>query len=203
MKEIFEDIIRHNRWKKHPCGPGSTFAYTENLRLNLGKFLEKHNITSMVDAPCGDYSWMNVTKLPSIEKYIGGDIVEFLLNNNQKKYPEIYFQKLDLTCDQLPDVDLLFCRDCLLHLSFEDIDKVFKNISQNNVKYILLSNWYEDAENTRDIQTGNARYINFLESPFNFTNPIDSIIDFVDGFPHRKMVLWPKEVIDNYVKGKE
>ena len=39
MKEIFEDIVKHNRWKKHPCGPGSTFGYTENLRLNLGKFL--------------------------------------------------------------------------------------------------------------------------------------------------------------------
>jgi len=203
MKEIFEDIIKNNRWKKHPCGPGSTFVYTENLRLNLGKFLEKHNITSMVDAPCGDYSWMHVTSLPSITTYIGGDIVDFLLDDNKNKYPDICFQKLDLTCDQLPDVDLLFCRDCLLHLSFEDINKVFKNISRSNIKYILLSNWYEDAENVRDIQTGNARYLNFLEAPFNFKNPIDSIVDFVDGFPRRKMLLWPKEIIDNYIKGKE
>lgn len=203
MKEIFEDIIKNNRWSKHPCGPGSTLKYTKNLRLNLGKFLEKHNITSIVDVPCGDYSWMNVTSLPSVTKYIGGDIVEFLLEDNKKKYPKICFQKLDLTCDQLPDVDLLFCRDCLLHLSFKDIDKVFKNISQSNIKYILLSNWYEDAENIKDIQTGDARYLNFLDAPFNFTTPIDCIVDFIDGFPHRKMLLWDKKVINNYIKGKE
>jgi hypothetical protein len=68
---------------------------------------------------------------------------------------------------------------------------------------VLLSNWYEDAENSRDIQTGEARYINFLESPYNFTQPIDSITDFVEGFPRRKMLLWSKEVIDKYVKGKQ
>jgi len=203
MKEIFEDIVKHNRWKKHPCGPGSTFGYTENLRLNLGKFLEKHNITSMIDAPCGDYSWMSVTDLPSIQEYVGGDIVEFLIKANQEKYPNHKFKQIDLTQDILPNVDLLFCRDCLLHLSFEDIDKVFKNISRSNIKYVLLSNWYEDAENSRDIQTGEARYLNFLESPFNFTQPIDSITDFVDGFPRRKMLLWSKEVIDNYIKGKQ
>lgn len=203
MKEIFEDIVKYNRWKKHPCGPGSTFGYTENLRLNLGKFLEKHNITSMIDAPCGDYSWMSVTDLPSIQEYVGGDIVEFLIKANQEKYPNHKFKQIDLTQDILPNVDLLFCRDCLLHLSFEDIDKVFKNISRSNIKYVLLSNWYEDAENSRDIQTGEARYLNFLESPFNFTQPIDSITDFVDGFPRRKMLLWSKEVIDNYIKGKQ
>lgn len=203
MKEIFEDIVKHSRWKKHPCGPGSTFGYTENLRSNLGKFLEKHNITSMIDAPCGDYSWMSVTELPSIQEYIGGDIVEFLIKSNQEKYPNHIFKQIDLTQDTLPDVDLLFCRDCLLHLSFKDIDSVFKNISRSNIKYVLLSNWYEDAENGRDIQTGEARYINFLESPFNFAQPIDSITDFVDGFPRRHMLLWSKEVIDNYIKGKQ
>ena len=178
-------------------------GYTENLRLNLGKFLEKHNITSMIDAPCGDYSWMSVTDLPSIQEYVGGDIVEFLIKANQEKYPNHKFKQIDLTQDILPNVDLLFCRDCLLHLSFEDIDKVFKNISRSNIKYVLLSNWYEDAENSRNIQTGEARYLNFLESPFNFTQPIDSITDFVDGFPRRKMLLWSKEVIDNYIKGKQ
>lgn len=203
MKEIFEDIIKNNRWKKHPCGPGSTLAYTENLRLNLGSFLEKYQIASMIDAPCGDYSWMHDTELPSIKKYIGGDIVEFLVQENQKKYPAVTFQVLDLTINVLPDTDLLFCRDCLLHLSFQDIDRVFQNISQSNIKYVLLSNWFADAENTRDIQTGQARYINFLEAPYNFGNPIDSITDFVLGFPHREILLWPKETIDNYIKGKK
>lgn len=202
MKEIFEDIIKNNRWRRHPCGPGSTFEYTENLRLNLGNFLEKYKIESMIDAPCGDYSWMNHTTLPSIKTYIGGDIVDFLIEQNQKKYPTISFKVLDLTLDPLPTVDLLFCRDCLLHLSFENIDKVFKNISQSNVKYVLLSNWFDGAENYKDIHTGQVRCLNFLNAPYNFKNPIDSITDFVPGYPHREMMLWSKDTIDTYIKEK-
>jgi hypothetical protein len=202
MKEIFENIVKHKKWKVHPCGPGSTLEYTLNLRSQLGKILEKHNITSMIDVPCGDYSWMSVTDLPSITTYIGGDIVEFLIEENRQKYPKINFKTLDLTIDSLPNVDLLFCRDCLLHLSFADIDKVFDNISRSNIKYILMSNWFEDAENYKDIETGRARYINFLESPFNFKNPIDTITDYINGFPKREMMIWPKSVVDNYIKGK-
>jgi hypothetical protein len=203
MKEIFEDIIKNNRWKKHPCGPGSTIQYTQHLRSHLGNLLTEHNITSMVDAPCGDYSWMSITDLPSIKTYIGGDIVEFLIEKNKSQYANIDFKILDLTSDKLPDADLLFCRDCLLHLSFEDINKVFANISNSNIKYVLMSNWFEDSENQKDIKTGQARYINFLESPFNFKNPIGSIVDYVEGFPRREMLLWPKTVIDDYIKGKK
>jgi hypothetical protein len=202
MKEIFENIIKNKKWKVHPCGPGSTLEYTTNLRLQLGKILEKHNITSMIDAPCGDYSWMSVTNLPSVTTYIGGDIVEYLIKENSQKYPTVNFQVIDLTTDNLPDVDLLFCRDCLLHLSFADIHKIFNKISQSNIKYVFLSNFLEGIENYKDIETGKARYINFLESPFNFENPIDSITDYIDGFPKREMMLWPKAVIDNYINGK-
>jgi hypothetical protein len=202
MKEIFENIIKHKKWKVHPCGPGSTLEYTTNLRSQLGNILEKHNITSMIDAPCGDYSWMSVTELPSITTYVGGDIVEFLIEENSQKYPTVNFKVIDLTTDDLPDVDLLFCRDCLLHLNFADIHKVFNKISQSNIKYVFLSNWFEDAENYKDIETGKARYINFLESPFNFETPIDTITDYVDGFPKREMMLWPKSIIDNYIKGR-
>jgi hypothetical protein len=202
MKEIFEDIVRNKKWKVHPCGPGSTIEYTTNLRSQLGNVLKKHNITSMIDAPCGDYSWMSITDLPSVTTYIGGDIVEFLIKENSQNYPNINFKITDLTTDELPDVDLLFCRDCLLHLNFVDIHKVFNKISQSNIKYIFLSNWFEDAENYKDIETGKARYINFLESPFYFEQPIDTITDYVDGFPKREMMLWPKSVVDNYIKGK-
>jgi hypothetical protein len=202
MKDIFENIIKNKKWKVHPCGPGSTLEYTTNLRSQLGKTLKKHNITSMLDAPCGDYSWMSVTDLPSISAYIGGDIAEFLIKENSENYPNINFKTIDLTTDNLPDVDLLFCRDCLLHLSFEDIDKFFNNVSRSKIKYILTSNWFEDSTNERDINTGDWRYINFLKSPYNFENPLDSIIDYIDGFPRREMLLWPKSVIDNYIKSK-
>ena len=200
MKEIFEHIVRHKKWKKSTCGPGSTIGYTQNIREKLKPLLIKHNIKSMFDAPCGDYSWMSMINVQEVVNYSGGDIVEFMIEDNKKNYPTVNFKVFDLTVDSIPDVDLLFCRDLLLHLSFSDIDQVFSNISRSNVKFILTSNWFEDATNTRDIETGGWRYLNFLESPYNFGSPIDSIIDFVDGYPTREMFLWPKDVIDTYIK---
>ena len=157
----------------------------------------------MFDAPCGDYSWMSMVNVQEVTEYIGGDIVGFMIDDNKIKYPDTNFILFDLTKDTLPDVDLLFCRDCLLHLSFSDIDKVFRNISRSNIKYIMTSNWFVDSTNTRDIPTGSWRYLNFLESPYNFGEPMDSITDFVEGFPKREMLLWPKSVIDTYINHKD
>jgi hypothetical protein len=156
----------------------------------------------MFDAPCGDYTWMSMINVQEVTKYTGGDIVEFMIEDNKTKYPDVDFKITDLTVDPIPTVDLLFCRDCLLHLSFSDIDKVFLNISQSDIKYIITSNWFEDATNLRDIHTGGWRYLNFLETPYNFGAPLDSIVDFVDGFPKREMLLWPKSVIDTYINNR-
>ena len=203
MKEIFEDMIRGYAWGKQyktPCGAGSTLSYTQTLRQNLKPLLIKHEIKSMFDAPCGDYSWMSTINIHEVVKYLGGDIVDFMIEENKKKYPGVEFISFDLTKDPIPDVDLLFCRDCLLHLSNENIDNIFKNISRSNVKYVLLSNFFEHTTNYRDIKNGSWRYSNFLEPPYNFSQPLDSITDFIKGYPNRSMLLWPKSVFIEYVE---
>ena len=85
MKEIFEDIIKHHRWQDVLCGTGSTMEFTAPLRKNLKSFLENYNVKSMLDAPCGDYSWMSITELPGEFKYIGADIVSDLITTNKEK----------------------------------------------------------------------------------------------------------------------
>lgn len=200
MKEIFEDIIKNWKWKKHPCGPGSTLIYTENLRQQLPLILKKYDITSMIDIPCGDFSWMNGVLFPKNFKYIGADIVDFLIEDNREKYSGKEFQVIDITKDNIPDVDLLFCRDCLLHLSNENIIKTFQNIKRSNIKYIMMSNWFDEFDNFKDIPNGKHRYLNFLEPPYMFNSPIDEIVDFIDGFPKRKMLLWEKNVINKFLE---
>lgn len=199
MKEVFTSIVENGGWSKHPCGPGSTLEYTEYLRKNLPAFLKKHGIRSMLDLPCGDYSWMS--RVSHGIDYIGADIVDSLINNARKQYPGVDFRVLDITEDKLPKVDLLFCRDCLLHLSFKDIDRALLNIANSDIKYVLMSNWYEFTENNRDIENGKYRLINFLDKPYSFGEPIDSINDYIAGFPERKMLLWDiQKSIKPYVK---
>lgn len=202
MKDVFTDIVLNNRWKKHPCGPGSTMGYTKNLRENLVPFLKSHNIGSMLDLPCGDFSWMSTTNIANTIDYIGADIVEPMIQANKEKYPGVDFRVLDLTSDTLPKVDLLFCRDCLLHLSFNDIDRAFNNIINSGIKYVLMSTWFEDATNDTDINTGKWRYIDFTKSPYYFDSSAASIQDWVQGFPRREMVLWPVDTINRYILNK-
>jgi SAM-dependent methyltransferase len=191
MKDIFTDIIKNRRWEDVPCGSGSTLEYTKLLRDTLPNFLIKHNITSMLDAPCGDFSWMSLVNFPPGFRYIGGDIVNFMVKENQSKYSGRDFRVFDLTIDELPDVDMLFCRDCLFHLSEDDIKKVFDNVLASNVKYIMTTSYIESiGYSNQNIQTGAFRPINLERAPFNLPCPIDSLDDGPLEKIERRLCLW-------------
>lgn len=200
MKEIFSNIVNNGHWRAGTtvCGNGSTMQYTDYLRQNLGAFLEKHSITSMFDAPCGDYVWMSKTALPANLQYIGGDIVDSLIERNRIAYPGVDFRIVNIAEDSLPDVDLLFCRDCLIHFSHADIRKVFENIARSTIKYVLMTS-YAHSDNA-DIPTGGFRGVNFLQAPYNLEPPIDSIEDWIPGYSPRSMCLWSRETILEYLK---
>jgi hypothetical protein len=194
MKDIFTNIVANRRWDPHvPCGSGSSLEYTHLLRHTLPDFLNRYQITSMIDAPCGDFSWMNLVSFPPGFQYIGGDIVEFMIEKNQSNWPDKDFRVFDLTQDTLPDVDLLFCRDCLFHLSQQDLVKVFDNVVSSNVKYIMTTSYISGHYDNRDIETGGFRPINLEQSPFNLPVPIDSLEDGPPGNIIRRMCLWNKE----------
>jgi hypothetical protein len=145
----------------------------------------------MLDAPCGDFSWMNLVNFQKGFKYIGGDIVNFMVKENQSKYPDREFRVFDLTSNALPDVDLLFCRDCLFHLSEDDIKKVFDNVLFSSVKYIMTTSYIESTGySNQNIQTGAFRPINLEKEPFNLPAPIDALDDGIAGQIGRRLCLW-------------
>ena len=85
----------------------------------------------MLDVPCGDFQRMQYIELNC--KYLGGDIVPELIAENQKKYTsdKVSFVELDITKDEIPQVDLIFCKDCLQHLSYESVKKALKNFKKS------------------------------------------------------------------------
>ena len=190
MKDIFTNIIKNHSWLDVPCGTGSTMEHTQQLRENLVNFLSNHNINSMFDAPCGDYSWMSLVKFSDNFQYIGGDIVEFMIEANQTKWPEKDFRVFDLTNDVLPNVDLLFCRDCLIHLSNDDLVKVFDNLLSSSVKYIMTTSYRPGHFDNCNIRTGQFRPINLESHPFNLPNPVDYLNDGLAKNANRRMCLW-------------
>jgi len=203
VKDIFTDIIKNRRWAEVTCGTGSTMQFTQPLRENLKNFLEQHNITSMFDVPCGDYSWMSKTPLPVNLKYIGGDIVESMIEENKNNYPNVEFITFDLSQDKIPAVDLLFCRDCLIHFSLTDITRTFENIVNSDIKYVMLSNYHPDIAANYDIGTGDFRPTDFTRAPFEFEQPIDYLMDWVPGTRNgdqkKTMNLWSRDTIKKYL----
>src|SRR5471032_3277523 len=117
-------------------GQGSDLAQTAAIRAALPGLLKQLGARTMLDAPCGDFFWMKEVPL-ELERYIGADIVPALIAENTKKYanPAREFQVLDLTRHALPAVDVIFCRDCLVHLPFEAIAAALANIKKSGSRY--------------------------------------------------------------------
>lgn len=199
MKKIFEHIIHNHLWMDVLCGSGSTLAQTKLLRDKLPDILAKYDIKSMLDAPCGDYSWMSLTQFPTDFRYIGADIVESMILTNRSSYPGKDFRVIDISQDTLPDVDLIFVRDCLIHLSSSDIWKVLQNIYSSNIKYVMLTSYKQIGPN-KEINTGEFRELNMTCEPFNLAAPIAVLEDGPEEKTIRVMALWSKEQIGDAIE---
>lgn len=174
-KDVFTQKYKHNLWKSEESisGTGSEIRQTELLITELNNLLKKLEVTSLLDIPCGDFNWMQKVELSNIN-YIGADIVEELILKNRLKFGETKnrkFQVINLITDPLPKADMVLVRDCLVHLSFKDIQKALNNIQLSGAKYLLLTTFTNHTKNF-DIVTGAWRPLNFQKRPFNFPKPL-------------------------------
>lgn len=174
MINRFEDIFKNNSWRgyKSVSGRGSDPDQTEHIVREIPVLLKEMGISTMLDIPCGDFNWMQKIDLGGI-KYIGADIVVKIIENNRNKYGKdnVSFQRLDLTQDTLPQVDLILIRDCLVHFSYEDIFKALNNVCSSKSTY-LLTTTFASRQNNKDIITGEWRPLNLQIAPFFFPEPI-------------------------------
>ena len=183
LANIFYQKYIQNSWKSKESvsGTGSELEITKVLREGLKTLVDKYNIKSMLDAPCGDFNWMKEFDLSNIE-YIGADIIYQLIEENKNKYG-LDFRVLDVTNDILPKVDLILVRDCLVHLSNENIFNFLTNLKNSKIKYLLVTSftdkdlgheWRKSVINS-DIPNGGWRPINLEDAPFNIKSPLDVI----------------------------
>ena len=194
---IFADIYRKKIWHNYGSvsGDGSTAAMTQALIDKLPSLLNKYQIKSILDIPCGDFSWMSKVKMGEIS-YIGADIVSELIEENAAKFAgrkSCEFRTIDVCADTLPDVDLIFCRDCLVHLSNKNILRALKNIKSSNAKYLMMTTFPEHNTNF-NMLTGAWRPINFEKSPFNMSQPVEILNEEFSlrggRFTDKSMGLW-------------
>jgi len=195
--EVFTEIYNSNHWKSSESisGTGSEIKQTESLIKELDKLLTEMNIASVLDLPCGDFKWMQKVDLSKID-YVGADIVEELIKSNIRQYKErenLKFEVLNLITDPLPKSDMIIVRDCLVHLSYKDINSAIKNIKSSGSKYLLTTTFTNYHQN-HDIVTGGWRPLNLHEKPFSFTSPIlvinENCTEGNGEYKDKSMALW-------------
>jgi SAM-dependent methyltransferase len=197
---VFISIHKNNVWgsDESRSGGGSHINTTKIIREKLPVLWQQFEIKTFLDVPCGDYNWMKEVDKHNIV-YIGGDIVSEMIEQNNQKYKEknVRFEVIDITKDILPTVDMIFCKDCLQHLSDENTFKALRNFKKSGSKYLLttsypltLSNW--------DILDGLYRPLNLRIKPFNLPVPTVKIHEKSKGYQMEKdkyMYLYKMEDI--------
>ena len=198
VEETFHKIFEETSWnvqtEESVSGEGSTLEQTRELINELPEVLRNLGVQTILDAPCGDFNWMKFVDLTDI-KYTGADIVPSIIQNNKDSYGSLNrdFVVLDLINDDLPKVDVIFSRDCLVHFSFEMIKDAIQNIKKSGSKYLMTTH-FSDQDSNKDILTGGWRPLNLCLEPFNFPVPklmIDEKCTEMNGaFSDKMIAVW-------------
>jgi hypothetical protein len=179
LQQRFERIYATNLWSdpETRSGTGSSLDSTRVVRRELPRVLKQLGARVLLDAPCGDFTWMQHVDLSGIN-YIGGDIVPSIVASDQKLYgsKSRRFIELDLTRDEVPDADVLLCRDCLVHLSYANISAVLENIARSKIHYVLMTSFPGRGDN-KDIVDGDWRPLDFEAPPFSFPQPVLTLLE--------------------------
>jgi hypothetical protein len=193
----FERIERTNLWgaETSVSGLGSEDPATAAIREALPALLQRFGVRSLLDAPCGDAGWIGRIRLDV--DYTGIDIVPSLIAANEERAArgELSgrFLVADITRDELPRADVILCRDCLVHLSFRNIDRAVARLRASGAR-ILLVTTFPEWENNQDCEDGDWRALNMERAPFNWPAPCALINERCDegggGWRDKSLGMW-------------
>jgi hypothetical protein len=199
--EVFGSIFRNGRWlgqkdnHESVSGWGSTLSFTEGLRPALAEILRKLDVRTFLDAPCGDFNWMQQVPLPEGCQYIGGDIVAPLIDRVASQYTNDRrrFQVLNILQDDMPPADLWLCRDCLFHMPLDAVMHALENSLRSNIRFYLITSLRNPINH--DIPFGKYRPLNLQAEPFSLPEPLLSLPDYTENSPKRYLCLWSQDQV--------
>ena len=197
MEEIFYGMYYQHQEAGYDSlsGPGSGLEQTSVIRKKLPQLLQRYYIKTLLDIPCGDYYWMNMIDQSMLKCYIGIDVIPELIQRNEKTFGDDthLFYCGDITTDTLPYADLILCRDCLVHFSYDMLWSALAAMKKSGAKY-LLATTFPDHEPNIDIVTGQWRPLNLQAAPFNFPDPVllmnEKCTEGDGAFADKSLGLW-------------
>lgn len=165
----FHAIFKNNEFlgTESRSGGGSSLFQTRIIREEIPRLLHNLGIKTILDAPCGDWNWMQHVDLGNFQ-YIGGDIVGEIIQANQDRFgsTNVRFQTTDIIGGPIPKVDLILCRDCLVHLSNADALRALESFRRSGAQWLLTTTFTGRTENP-DLLIGHIwRPLNLELEPF-------------------------------------
>src|SRR6185312_8656805 len=196
-QQIFARMYTRNSWggAESVSGGGSDLIQTRTIRRAIAALAEELGIRTMLDAPCGDFNWMQHVSL-QLDEYIGADVVPELIEDNIRRYGSATrrFAVLDICHDDLPAVDLIFCRDCLVHLPLQSGAAAVRNFVRSGSRYLLTTTYPRIvARNKPLLITGNWRPLDLTLPPFSLPEPLRVINEECtepNDYPEKSLGLW-------------
>jgi hypothetical protein len=163
---------------------------------DLGNLIRDLSIQSVLDAPCGDFNWMQDVSLDGVS-YTGCDIVADLISANSAQHGgrARSFRVLDFTVDPVPCADLILCRDALVHFSYQHVFAALKHFHDSGSKYLLTTTFQDTLANV-DIVTGWWRPINLEVPPFDLPEPFLTLPEESnDLYDDKVLALWDLQAL--------
>jgi SAM-dependent methyltransferase len=174
---VFEKAYATDIWgsAESKSGSGSELGATETLRSYLPDLFTRLKVERFLDAPCGDWNWMRHVDLSRVD-YCGADVVPGVVARNQELFSRagVRFVQADLTKDDLPRADFILCRDCWVHLSFQDIAAVLENFRRSGATWLLVSNSPDTRKNVNKFTGLSWRHLNLSLAPFHFPPALEA-----------------------------
>ena len=149
-------------------------AETAFLRGQLPGLLTRLGVRRLLDAPCGDFNWMNEVPLDDIQ-YIGCDSS---MENIQAAYrrADRDFREMDIITDDLPPADAMLCRDFYQHLPHRMVFSALRNFIASGIPW-LLATTHDNQVNDDIPKASMFRRLNMGIAPFSFPKPTILIPD--------------------------
>jgi SAM-dependent methyltransferase len=190
MEKIFTCIYESGPWDESGFYySGSQIEITRKYVDFLQEFLHKNHIHSVVDIGCGDWAFSRYIDWSGIQ-YTGIDIVKFVIERNQRLFekPSIVFLYGDALEIELPDADLVLCKDVFQHLPNEKIIQMLKKFKK--YPHCLITDYVDFGTNSSanlDIECGKYHTLDLTKPPFNVKG--EKVFRFTPNLPKQTVYI--------------
>ena len=159
-----------------PSGPGSSVAAAANVRVALEGLSREFDLELIIDAPCGDMTWMPRVDLGRAA-YVGADIVPAVVAANRAAHADRSFLPLDIAdasssailrdiVSDRGNAALVLARHLLFHLPASDGRAVLQNVEASGARWLLTSTFVRADDAMDEYVLANGHRTNLLRPPY-------------------------------------